>query len=335
MKPAGTDATHIAPTVAAKPGAAQGGEGFASGGLGRGAGHAAKMPAESRVPEPRQPGTTTLSESGGVAMTFRKAGVAPEPGKADPAEEAGQAANAAPPRSDSLMNGTDINAGNVARTAGGVGGGMVGDNSPPAMVVSLNISSAAVQQKTFEGLLSRMGMVDMQSAAAAARRGRNGGYVQQNSIGQMPLGVVQGQRNLTSPSVPGNNASYYEAPAIAGQRQIVAKGADSYSFKGSTPQLDNSVINGNFAPAGGPPPIVYDIDATGGQVFEVLQQIAQKPESFSAPVIQSATVSNADKVEELPKQAERGQQQVAEDDSGFCAICCKTSKTWPPVASMS
>jgi hypothetical protein len=194
-----------------------------------------------------KPAATTPQDGDGPAWAG-KAGGANQRSQSGPALAEGQTKAAKSP-SDAVAGG------DPAVNVGGFGGGKLGANAlradiaPPTMVVSLNISTAAVQQKAFERLLTRLGMIDLQDPAAA-RRNRGGGYVQQNLHGN---------------SLP---------PSAAAKASSV-------------------------------PPLVYDIDASSAQLFEVLRQIAQRPDVFSSPVIQAAPPpANVAKAADIPESGD-------------------------------
>ncbi len=211
----------------------------------------------------------------------------------------------------------------LAKAGGGNGGrnGPVGDNSPPVLLVNLSISPAAARQRTFEGLLTGLGMADLQDPVAA-HRGHNGGYREQNSPGQATLlraasgqtsslDVGKAQRDIAPQS--GSAAIDFAAPAPANQGLAAAKtGANNDRLGTNAQQPHGGPIGGNVRRAGSPPQIVYDIDATGAQVFAVLQQIAQKPDAFSPPVIQSAARADDNNGESPSLAIDRARQEVAE-----------------------
>jgi len=216
---------------------------------------------------------------------------------------------------------------NFANAAGGRGGnrvqnGQVGENSPPVLVVSLDISLTAARQKTFESLLKRLDMVDMQDPVAA-RRGHSGGYVQQNSLRAATprgtanrqtdsLNIGQDQENLALQSATGD-AFNSEAPTTEGQRlSAPKKAADNDRPGANAQQRPGGQIIGNVPRAGSPRQIVYDVDATSAQVFEVLLQIAQKREVFSPPMIQSTARANDNNEVTPSKPADPARQQVVE-----------------------
>jgi hypothetical protein len=286
---------------------AAGGRGGALGGSGGHVGNvakAAKMPTEPMQPWALKPVATVPAESGERAMSARKAGVAGRYDELGQGRDTSQVATEPSPRADFLKNGANFyryEFGNVVSGGSGRQNGQVGGNSTPALVVSLDISPAAARQKAFESLLQGLGMVDMHDPVAV-RHAYSGGYKQQDRLGEERMlgaangqtispNVAQAQVNLKTQPVTGNAINSKPAPS-APQAPTAKKGAE-YDRPGSTAQPPHGgQISGNVPPLGSPRQIVYDIDATSAQVFDVLQQIAQKTDTFSSPVIQSATRAN-------------------------------------------
>ena len=125
------------------------------------------------------------------------------------------------------------------------------------------------------------------------------------------LDVGKAQRDIAPQS--GSAAIDFAAPAPANQGLAAAKtGANNDRLGTNAQQPHGGPIGGNVRRAGSPPQIVYDIDATGAQVFAVLQQIAQKPDAFSPPVIQSAARADDNNGESPSLAIDRARQEVAE-----------------------